>query len=111
MAKSNKLSKKTKKAIKENTLVSIVIASFLINLFFFTGLIIYNSTTEIDHGVYVTTKDKFCNDSYAEYLGKLQDTSSDYASDRAALNIECVKSDFVPYYEQAVNEYMSDLGL
>ena len=110
MAKS-KLTKKTKKAVKENTLVAVVIASFLVNLFFFTGLIIYNSTTQIDYGVYSTTKDRFCNDNYADYLAGLQENSENYMVDRAALNVECVKGDFAPYFDEAVKEYKSDLGL
>ncbi len=109
MAK-NKLTKAVKKNIKQNTLVAVIAASLLINLFFFTGLVIYNSTTQIDISLLNETRAQVCGEDYEDHLAELSAETGDPDAAKIALETTCVKGDFAPYYQGAVNEYKSDLG-
>jgi hypothetical protein len=104
---AKKASKKAQKITRENLILATAITSLLFNLFFISAVVIYRSTSKFDYAIYTSATAKYCDD-YSEI--KSDDSSDTPYSSEVAFALDCRSGQFAPYYEQAKDEYIRDLG-
>lgn len=111
MATKKKSPSKTSKTFKGrvHTLVesdvfkSVAIASILLNILFLITIFVLTSTDTFDRQFFQATRDKYCQN-----IGGVQVRAVELGSDKKAVSewqIDCVGSDFKPYYEEAVIKF------
>lgn len=88
------------------------ITSVLINMFFLIAVITYNTTNKFDESIYKKAVAEFCDQDYENVssadTGVFVDDVPILPSESYA--IECRTAEFEPYYNQAVEDYLKDLG-
>lgn len=106
-----KTTKKVKKEISRNVLIAVAITSVLLNMFFLIGLVVYSSTNKFDSALLVESTKRYC-DNYTTNMNMVEyfSTPNGIAPDEAAHSITCKQGEFFPYYSNAVNDYLRDLG-
>jgi hypothetical protein len=108
---SKKLTKKAKQVVKENIVMALVITSVLINLFFIIGAVTYASTSKFDDSLLRVAIARYCNDVKDLNLSDKEVVINDQTvSQETLFDITCNSGEFAPYYNQAVAEYLRDLG-
>jgi heme/copper-type cytochrome/quinol oxidase subunit 2 len=110
---AKKLNKKTKKEIKHNVFVSLIVTSVLFNLFFIIGLVTYNSTNTLDEQIYAHAYEQFCQDdtngnNKVAYIEKYENFNGTKEA-AASYDIQCQSGEFWPYHAEAFSEYLQDL--
>ena len=103
-----KLTKKVKSYIRADVMGSVALVSVLINVFFFSGVVLFNSTNQLDVSLYEAAERNLCLDNYEENLMDEMEESEDPALARANLEIECQSGEFTRYFENAVELYLDD---
>jgi len=108
---AKKITQKTKKIIKENTLLAVAITSVLINLFFIIGVITFSSTSKFDKNIYVEGMMRYCDD-YDEVKeeGVSAIVNGQEVPQEVIYDITCKSGEFSVYYDEAVEDYLRDLG-
>ena len=101
---------KVNKIIKTDAFAAVTIVSLVINAFFLTGFVYYNSTSALDESVYNLAFDNYCNNRYAKNLEKAIEDSNDEALAMAKFEIKCLNGDFADYHTDTVEQYLEDKG-
>lgn len=108
MAKK-KLTKKMKKALQNDAIASVFIASLLLNVFFLSGVLLFASTNKLDKSVYDAAFNNLCEENYTDNLADtVEDTSDTPGLARMEHEIRCQRGDFEPYYQNAIEAYARD---
>jgi hypothetical protein len=100
-----KLTKKVKAIIKSDVIGSVALVSVLLNVFFFSGVVLFNATNELDVSVYEASVRNLCNDNYDSNLQDEMERASDPARAKANFEIVCRSGEFSRYFENAVEAY------
>lgn len=101
-----KLTKKVKSAIKFDTMSSLAMVSIMINIFFFSGIVLFNATTRLDVSLYNTAFERLCERNYTENLQNEIDSADDPETAKAVFEVECRSGGFKQYYDNAVEAYL-----
>ncbi len=103
-----KLTKKVRGYIKKDMLAAIAIVSLMVNVFFFSGVVLFSATNELDISLYEAAEKNLCVDNYEQNLLDEIDAADEPAAARANLEIACKSGDFERYFENAVQLYLND---
>lgn len=95
--------------MQSDMLVSVAIVSVCINIFFFVGVGIYTTTNKLDESAYSVAYSNLCIENYKENAKRAVESNPENP-DIALLYFEvaCKEGEFSPYYEDAVEAYISD---
>ncbi len=103
-----KLTKKIKSYIRADVLGSVAMVSILMNVFFFSGVVLFNATNELDVSLYEAAEKNLCVDNYQENLSEELQAAQDQDEARANFEVECQTGEFTRYFENAVELYLND---
>lgn len=103
-----KLTKKVKNVMKSDFFASLALVSILFNVFFFTGVVLFRSTNQLDMSLHTAAFDNLCNKNYTENLQEELKASNDPRLTQTLFEIRCQEGDFKRYYENAVQAYIND---
>lgn len=103
-----KLTKKVKNIIKSDVFAAMALVSIMFNVFFFSGILLFNSTNKLDLAMHNASIDNLCVDHYEENLVEQMELSSDPALAKSLFEIRCQSGDFERYYDNAVQAFLSD---
>lgn len=103
-----KLTKKVRAVIKSDVMGSIALVSVLINIFFFSGVVLFSATNQLDVSLYNTVAKNLCVDHYQENLLDQMTTADNPATAKANFEIKCGTGEFERYYNNAVEAYLND---
>jgi len=103
---SKKLTKKVKAVIKSDVIGSVVLVSVLINVFFFTGVVLFSATNQLDASLYNAAVTNLCSSNYADNLSVELDEAKNPDAAKAKFEIMCRSGEFSRYYENAVEAYL-----
>lgn len=105
-----KMTKKTKKEINRNVLVAVAITSILVNMFFLIGVVTYASTSKFDEALLARATSRYCDDISEIKIPDQNVVPANSIPPAVLFSIVCRNGEFAPYYDQAVQEYLRDLG-
>ncbi len=108
VVKAKKLTKKAKKLMKVDIVSSVALVSVLINLFFFSGVILFNSTNRLDESLYNASVVNLCHDNYQDNLTNFMNESTNKAAAKANFEIQCRSGDFGRFYNNAVDAFLKN---
>jgi hypothetical protein len=103
-----KLTKKIKAYIRSDVIGSVAMVSILLNVFFFSGVVLFNATNELDVSLYEAAEKNLCVDNYQENLIEEINKSEDPQEARTSFEVECQTGEFTRYFENAVELYLND---
>ena len=108
MAGRKKLTKKAKLMLRWDILASVALVSVLLNVFFFSGVVLYSSTNQLDASLYEAAEQNLCLDNYTENLEDALRDADDPQAARAKFEIQCRSGQFEAYYQNAVDSYLNN---
>ena len=103
-----KLTKKVKAVMNQDIIVSVAMVSIMINIFFFSGILLFTSTSRLDASLYEASRDNLCVENYVSNLERELEASSDPATTQALFEVMCQSGEFERYYSNAVEAYLDD---
>ncbi len=103
-----KLTKKVKSYIRSDVMGAVAMASVLINVFFFSGIVLFNATNQLDVSLYEASKENLCMTNYDDNLADEMNGADNVAQARANFEITCQSGEFTRYFENAVELYLND---
>ena len=104
---SKKLTKKVKGVIRADVMNSVALVSVLVNIFFFSGVVLFNATSQLDASMYEASVSNLCNENYADNLMREMEEADDPARAKANFEVICRSGEFTRYYENAVEAYLN----
>ena len=102
---SKKVTKKAKAAIRSDILGSVALVSVLLNIFFFSGVVLFNATSELDTSLYEASVANLCNENYETNLQREMDNADNEAEAKMNFEIVCRSGEFSRYYQNAVEAF------
>lgn len=105
---NKKLTKKVKSVIKSDLIGSIALVSVLINVFFFSGIVLFNATNQLDVSLYNASVKNLCIDHGEENLAAEMAAADNAGLAKANFEVECRTGEFERYYDNAVEAYLND---
>lgn len=108
MAKKKKLTKKIKNLIQNDILASLAFASLLLNIFFFSGMILFSATNKLDEDVFRAAYSNLCDENYVQNLQQRMEESTSPELAQVQFEVDCLQGDFDRYYRNAVEAYYTD---
>ena len=85
---------KIHRIVSENVTVSIMMVSLLLNVFFLTGLVLYQTSDRLETSVFTYTLNHFCDDR-----------KGNQSLDIQQYEVTCAEGQFRPFYEKALTDY------
>lgn len=112
MAGTKKLTKKVKAAMRSDVIASVALVSVLLNVFFFSGVIIFSASNQLDASLYEAATTNLCNENYADNLMDEMELAIEDGRDpavaKANFEVVCRSGEFEPYYDNAVEAYLNN---
>ena len=105
---NKKISKKVKGLIRSDVMNSVALVSVLVNVFFFSGVVLFNATNQLDVSMYEAAVNNLCTDNYTENLAREVDESKNPSEAKANFEVVCRSGEFTRYYENAVEAYLNN---
>lgn len=96
--------------MQRDIMASLFIASLLLNVFFLSGVLLFNGTNKLDESVYSTAYSNLCENNYSDNLTDAIDNSKQPITAAMQHEIRCNKGGFEAYYQNAVEAYARDNG-
>ena len=106
--KFKKLTKKAEKLFRSDVRLSFVLASLLLNLFFFSGVLAFNATNLLDQPLYKLAKSNLCDENYEENLSSIVADANNKELAKLEFEAECNAEAFQPYYDNAIESFYSE---
>ncbi len=91
------------KVVESDIFKSVAIVSILLNVLFLISVLVLTSTDTFNRGVYRATRDKYCQNIEAVKARAIELNDSTKAVEE--WQIDCIGSQFQPYYEEAVIKF------
>ncbi len=107
MAKK-KLTKKIKNLIKYDLLMSIAMASILLNIFFLVGVLLFNTTSKLDERIFKAAYSNLCDKNYITNLDQRMDDATDPDAAKIQFEADCLRGGFDRYYQNAIEAFYID---
>ncbi|MFO0971656.1 MAG: hypothetical protein U0520_04920 [Candidatus Saccharimonadales bacterium] len=97
------LTQKARKIMKGDIARSVAVTSILLNLLFLVSIFVITSTDTFDRRVYTSARDRYCanKDATKERAKELGDKNAAVREKQ----IDCIDTDFQPFYKEAVDKY------
>ena len=89
-----KLTKKAQGILRSNIFISLALTSILFNLFFFVGIVLFNSTNNLDESLYTAAVGNLCDENYAENLEERMEDSVNPEYEKAIFEVKCQTGEF-----------------
>ena len=89
-----KLTKKVKAVMHQDIVVSVAMVSIMINVFFFSGVLLFASTNRIDLEVFDAAKENLCSNNYDQNLGEVLNEANDKVATKALFEVKCQSGEF-----------------
>ncbi len=108
MASKKKITKKIKDLIQYDVLMSVAITSLMLNIFFFSGVVLFNGTNTIDESAFRASYSNLCDKNYVENLKERMEDAKSPELAKIQFEVDCLEGDFGRYYQNAVEAYYTD---
>lgn len=96
--------------MRGDVFASIAMVSLLFNLFFLIGVVMYNSTNNLDEAAYNSAYANLCDKNYSSNLAERQEEAGNSKQAKDVFNAYCRTGEFTEYFDEAVNSYLTDKG-
>lgn len=108
MAKRKQLTKKVKALLRTDVLVSIALTSVLLNVFFFSGVYLFQKTNNLDEWMYRVSYNNLCTENYTENLVERMEESTAPEVAKVRFEALCNTGDFERYFDSIFEAYLAD---
>lgn len=105
---SKSVRERARRIVKSDAITSVAIVSVLLNVLFLISIIVLTNASTFDHRVYQAAKHRYCHN-----VDGFEARAKELGSEKAAkeeLQINCVGSDFEPFYNEALQKYQAQVN-